>query len=566
MFISTRNYLSMTQLRRVMQDTGCTARQVLSRTRTAIRFGIDVRYFIAQELYRLTGKQLAYYLTKSKARKYVENLKKTTDLSDYEIYRQMTRAISEYGISCATFCEKKLLNASDEQLLEVGAEIRKKNARAYSKIAEALHISEDEAKELAQGIRRKYGYSVRETYTNRLYLLSDEEIAALRSERDNRKKARVGKVAEKTGWSESQIMNHINHCYIDFGIVPDVYYCSRFYEFDDYQLALCGNSTDSKKLCAKYNKGIRVLSNKRLFNDKYRDFIGRRFWVNRNTDFEKFKEFACGLNDVFCKPTDSTSGRGAYRYSLQGKDLKEVYEFFMDQPEYLVEEALVQHEDMARFYPGSVNTIRLISIMKDGEFDAFACIARFGVDGVTDNFSGGGIACSVDPKTGVILTDGLVKTGEVHERHPVTGERFKGFQIPHWPEVLRVAEAILGHVDSINYAGLDLAICDDGVVIIEGNASPSFSGLQAAALLRGEYLKPLYFKYLFDDADDSLLENAAQTVKACGGSFDDAVDKLVRADIDKERVGHREQIALPSVLQNNSIQWLKRRNEEPVFS
>ena len=280
MSISTKNhsninnYLNVGQLRQIMRSAQCSTRQALSRTKVAIKSGIDSVYFMEQELYRLSAKQLDYYLNESKARKYVENLQKTTSLSDYEIYRQMKHAISEYGISCATFCEKKLLDASDERLEEVGDGIRKRNMVAYSKIAEALHISIDEAKELAQGIRKKHGFSVRETYTNRLYLLSDEEIAERKSERQGRKKARIDKVAEKTGWSESQILKHINHCYIDFGIVSDVYYCSRFYEFDDSQLALCGNSTDSKKLCAKYNKGARVLSNKKRFNETYGDLIG----------------------------------------------------------------------------------------------------------------------------------------------------------------------------------------------------------------------------------------------------------------------------------------------------
>ena len=94
------------------------------------------------------------------------------------------------------------------------------------------------------------------------------------------------------------------------------------------------------------------------------------------------------------------------------------------------------------------------------------------------------------------MTDGLTKDGDIYERHPYSGKTFKGFQIPHWDEVLHVAESALKNVDSVNYAGWDLAIRENDVVIIEGNSSPSFGGLQATALLRGLHLKPIYERYL----------------------------------------------------------------------
>lgn len=524
-----RGPLSKDQIDQITRDTGCKRRHAVSRAKAAIQHGIDLDYFMDQQLYRMGRNRLIYYLEQSKVRKYVETLEKSTDIPAYEIYRQMMKANYDYGISYLTFSRKKLLNASDEQLEEIKNIADKRNMKKYSKIAKALEISVDEAQQLVEHIKEVHEYGLNDIYENRLYLMDDAQIEEFKEEKHKYSETIIEKIQEKTGWSEAQIRKHMRHCSVDFGLVTDVYYCSGFYGFDDSQLALCGNSEDSKKLNAKYNKKLHYLSNKKLFDETYRQFLGRKFWVNRDTSFEEFEEFAEGLDEAFCKPFNSTNGRGAYKYPLKGIDLKEAYDYFMAQPEYLIEESLVQHPEMSKFYPDSINTIRLISILDNGKFDAFAGIARFGKEGVTDNFSSGGIACSIDTKTGIIMTDGLTKTGDVYETHPVTGEKFKEFQIPHWDQALKTAEAILNHVDTINYAGLDLAITEDGVVIIEGNASPSFSGLQATALLRDHYLKPLYFKYIYGEDADEILENAVEVIGISDCNLDQAINRLMEA-------------------------------------
>lgn len=530
MGIFIKNPLDSTQIEKIMKETNCRKSEAIARAKTALRNGLSIDYFMNQQLYRLNARDLSNYLKKSKARKYVEALTGTKGATDFEIYQQMIRAKSDYGISFANFAKKKLLNASDERLKKAQAVAREKSAKAVSMIADSLGVSNDEAQTLVDNIKSKFGYSARDIYINRLYSMTEKEIFVFKAHGFGHRKEVINEVCEKTGWTESKVRAHMNRCHIDFGVDTSMYLCSKCYELDDSQLALIGNMSDSKKISAKYNKGhAQLLYNKELFNNTYKDYIGRKFWINRDTSFDEFEKFAEGLDGFFCKPIDSSIGRGTYKYDLSGKDLEEVYSYFMSQPKYLIEECVTQHPEMAKFNPDSINTVRLFTILDNGEYDPFMSFVRFGVNDFIDNFSSGGLACAVDPKTGVIVTNAANKKGEEYEVHPVSGIRFKGFQIPHWDKVLERSEAALRSVEGVNYVGWDIAIQDDGIVFIEGNSTPDFGVQQAACATEGRLIGPEYYKYVCGNAYEDMLPKVVKAMETVGCTKNQATLRLVQA-------------------------------------
>jgi hypothetical protein len=103
---------------------------------------------------------------------------------------------------------------------------------------------------------------------------------------------------------------------------------------------------------------------------------------------------------------------------------------------------------------------------------------------VVDNFHAGGILAKVDIRTGVLgrATDGALALGPGTgwcERHPETGGTILGRRLPLWPQVLDLARrahatAFRDHV----VIGWDVAICDDGPRLIEGNKGPDLDLVQ----------------------------------------------------------------------------------------
>lgn len=530
MAIFMKNPLSADQVEQIMVESGCSKGEAVSKAKTAVKNGMDVDYFMKQQLWKMSKPELSNYLQKSTARKYVEALSGRKGVTDFEIYRQMVRARSEYGITFASFAKKKLVNASDERLERVQGKAQDKQAKTVSMIADSMGISEEEAQQIIDRIKGEFGFNSREIYINRFYLMTDDEIAEWKSKNSGHKKEIISRIQDETGWAPSQVRSHMSQCQIDFGIDPATYYSQKCHLLEDWQLALSGNMSDSKKLSAKYNKGhANVLYDKQLFNKTYKDYIGRKFWMNRDTDFSEFAEFADGLKELFCKPIDSSIGRGTYKYDIEGKDLNEVYDYFMNQPKYLIEECVSQHPKMAEFYPDSLNTIRLFTILDHGEFDAFLSFVRFGVEGFIDNFSSGGIACAVDPKTGILTTDAVNKDGAVFPTHPISGIAFKGFQIPHWDQVLERSEAALRAVDGVNYVGWDIAIQDDGIVFIEGNSSPDLGVQQALDITERRFIRPTYYKYLRPLAYDDMLFKVADAMKRFHCTEAQAANRLEEA-------------------------------------
>ncbi len=96
---------------------------------------------------------------------------------------------------------------------------------------------------------------------------------------------------------------------------------------------------------------------------------------------------------------------------------------------------------------------------------------------VVDNLAKGGLAAPIDLMTGEICGPAIQKCHQLgirrFDRHPDTGQPFRGTPIPMWQQVLSVA--IRAHLTfpSIHFVGWDVAILPEGPVLVEGN--PIFS-------------------------------------------------------------------------------------------
>lgn len=143
-----------------------------------------------------------------------------------------------------------------------------------------------------------------------------------------------------------------------------------------------------------------------------------------------------------------------------------------------------QADYAARIHPGSLNTIRILSVTgRDGSPVIAAAVHRFGSSstGGVDNFSAGGIVARVDLTSG--LLDRAARIGEGNrllwsDRHPETDERIAGVEVPHWAAVEALVLRLCATFPFLRYVGWDIAITDDGPVVIEGNARPSLRFFQ----------------------------------------------------------------------------------------
>lgn len=131
----------------------------------------------------------------------------------------------------------------------------------------------------------------------------------------------------------------------------------------------------------------------------------------------------------------------------------------------------------------SINTIRLVTI-KDPttkEPKPFAAVLRLGVNGnVVDNWAMGGLIVEINDDA-TLAEHAFYKPGKGTKTtiHPDTKIQFKGFKIPFYKEC--VDTCLLFHKKlGIHSIGWDVAITENGPVIIEGNDNWELSLMQVA--------------------------------------------------------------------------------------
>ena len=238
-------------------------------------------------------------------------------------------------------------------------------------------------------------------------------------------------------------------------------------------------------------KNTNMLENKYLTYKKFKDFFKRDMLCIRKDKeateeaLQQLSAFVSEHETYIVKPIYAAFGKGVHMDSI--KNYASVEEAFQEYTRTgaVIEELIEQGQEMAVIHPQSVNTLRIPTAVIKGEngeseVRLFNPTLRVGQhESVIDNFSAGGISALIDPETGAIFTDGEDKMCHYYETHPDTGVRFKGFQIPHWDEVLSMVKQAAMMVPGNHYCGWDLAYtAQRGWCMVEANCTAQMGGMQ----------------------------------------------------------------------------------------
>jgi len=127
--------------------------------------------------------------------------------------------------------------------------------------------------------------------------------------------------------------------------------------------------------------------------------------------------------------------------------------------------------------------------MRDGVPEILIACAKIPVgSSISDNFSNGStgnLLAAVDLASGTLSTAyGSRKRGwpvlTSKETHPDTGGLIRGFNLPYWDEVKQVALRAQKSLPGFRSIGWDIAITDEGPLLVEANAGYGIASLQIA--------------------------------------------------------------------------------------
>ena len=130
-----------------------------------------------------------------------------------------------------------------------------------------------------------------------------------------------------------------------------------------------------------------------------------------------------------------------------------------------------------------------------GGFDIIGASLRMGIYKNTDNLSSGGITAKINVETGVIESDGVSFdiTLPDYKVHPVSNMKIQGFRVPYWKEVRQLCVNATSKYGDNKSIGWDVAIKQDGPILIEGNHD---WGARVWQMPAGTGLKKILSKYI----------------------------------------------------------------------
>jgi hypothetical protein len=289
-------------------------------------------------------------------------------------------------------------------------------------------------------------------------------------------------------------------------ILLDMAWCSVVYqagyldyqEFEFFLLDRAQRKTwitggKANSIVVKYNQREhrQKFIDKSRFNRIFAAYLGRDWIDVRETGSDELRDFVTRHGAVMAKVTDGLMGQGLEK--LHAKDVADwsaLHATLLEKRQYLVEEFITQHPEMARLCPTSVNTLRMITFFDGETVHVLEGVLKMGNGADVDNYGQGGMYTVLD-EGGVARYPAFDKNSAIYSVHPMTGTPIVGFAVPLYDRVLAVLAEAGRIVPEIPYVGWDVAIGPDGVILIEGNYNtgvfqmkPSLSGSKTGLLPR----------------------------------------------------------------------------------
>jgi len=151
---------------------------------------------------------------------------------------------------------------------------------------------------------------------------------------------------------------------------------------------------------------------------------------------------------------------------------------------WLVQKKITSHKALKIFNNSALNTTRIVTIRDKNKpvyLTGFQAIARG--TAVTDSGSGGSIYVGVDIEKECLKEYGLYNTGDpvctFLSKHPDSGITFKDYKIPFLKEAIQLCIKAHNLLYNNFIIGWDVAITDDGPVIVEANEKPGMNVVQS---------------------------------------------------------------------------------------
>lgn len=297
-------------------------------------------------------------------------------------------------------------------------------------------------------------------------------------------KTKLKRIAQKEKKSYLALLLDTYYSVLKYGIGLSDYLNYEFYkknnkEKKEYATIRIQNEFYEKVSPSAYKKRYTI---KPDFLEDFKKYTKRDFIVPERCPFEEVQAFIEKHEVFMSKPYDGLGGAEVKKvYAKEIHDIQAYYETCKENKIFL-EEVVKQHEILNQLCDASCNTIRIMTFNNHGKPEILWAGLRIG-NGINsvDNFHAGGMGAEIDLQTGKLLSPALDKDLNEFIYHPKSNIKFEGFQVPYFEEVKKMVKEASLESDKILVVGWDVAITNEGPLIIEGNRRPGFDLVQVTS-------------------------------------------------------------------------------------
>lgn len=199
--------------------------------------------------------------------------------------------------------------------------------------------------------------------------------------------------------------------------------------------------------------------------------------------------------DIIMKPELGSNGSGFYRWVHEAEDryrgalgetvttakiLREVERLSASGP-VVVQQRLRNDPQTERWTGGGLATVRVVTGKRaGGRAQVIGAAMKMPVgSALVDNYMRGNVLAQIDCATGRMMS-GASYFHHLRpiDRHPDTGEMFRGQRVPGWDEIASLAERAHELMPSLVVVAFDIAPTASGPVIVESNSKGDLAMIQ----------------------------------------------------------------------------------------
>lgn len=284
---------------------------------------------------------------------------------------------------------------------------------------------------------------------------------------------KINEIHNKTGKNKIYLIFDIVLCGIKYQAGYMDYWLFEMYNMNNSQRKTVLTRGINNTLIKKYNNSsyTHIFDNKDEFLLKFKKYVKRDFLILSDNNYDDFINFAKKHNEFIAKPRNGSCGKGIKKIKINN-NYKKTYNDLLNDNLIVLEELITQNNVLDELNPSSINTIRMVTINDKKSCHAIVAYLRIGNGKFVDNFNSGGMVVPIEIESGEIKYPALDKTNHLYDVHPTTKTKIKGFKIPNWNEIIKLAEELGKIIPEVGIVGWDIALSDKGPVIVEGNDFP----------------------------------------------------------------------------------------------